>query len=97
MKGARFAALAGLLLIAAPLRAQDARDVLIHSLERERGATYEGLQTTVMTDGGKTRRTQQVVKRRPPGRLRIQYLSPARLKGSWWWTTACDTATTSRP
>jgi outer membrane lipoprotein-sorting protein len=77
----RLAAGAGLLLIAAPLWAQDARDVLLHSLERERAAAYEGLQTTTITDGGKTRRTEQVVKRRPPGKLRIEYLSPPRLKG----------------
>jgi outer membrane lipoprotein-sorting protein len=68
------------LLVAAPLPAQDGREALIQSLERERLATYAGLQTTTITGGGRTRRTEQVVKRRP-GKLRIEYLAPARLKG----------------
>jgi outer membrane lipoprotein-sorting protein len=69
-----------LLLLAGPLLAEDAREILIRSLQRERGATYAGRQTTVVTDGGHTRRTEQVVKRRG-GKLRIEYLAPDRLKG----------------
>jgi outer membrane lipoprotein-sorting protein len=74
------AAIAALLLLSGPLLAQDAREVLIRSLQRERSASYAGLQKTVVTDGGRTRQTEQVVKRRK-GKLRIEYLAPSRLKG----------------
>jgi outer membrane lipoprotein-sorting protein len=69
------------LLAAAPLLAQDARETLLRHLERGGGATFAGLQTTVVTTDGKTRRTEQVVKRRGSSKLRIEYLAPPRLKG----------------
>jgi outer membrane lipoprotein-sorting protein len=75
------AALLALLLVAAPLRAQDAREALIHSIELENRVSYAGLQTTVVTDRGKTRTAEQVVKRLAPDKLRIEYRSPARLSG----------------
>src|SRR5687768_6517434 len=73
----------GLLLLAAvaPALAQDARSALIRSLEQEGGVSYAGRQTTTVTSNGRTRRTVQVVKRRGSGKLRIEYLAPARLKG----------------
>jgi outer membrane lipoprotein-sorting protein len=70
-----------LLLAAAPARAQDAREALIRSIEQESRVNYAGLQTTVVTDRGKTRTAQQVVKRRAPDKLRIEYQAPARLRG----------------
>jgi outer membrane lipoprotein-sorting protein len=77
----RLAALALLLLVAAPLSAQDPREALIHSIEQESRVSYAGLQTTVVTDRGKSRTVQQVVKRLAPNKLRIEYLAPARLRG----------------
>jgi outer membrane lipoprotein-sorting protein len=73
------AALLGLVPLAVP--AQDARDVLIHSLEQESRVSYAGYQTTVVTDGGRARRAAQIVKRLAPNRLRIEYLAPSHLKG----------------
>ncbi len=81
MRRLRPPALATLLLVAAPLLAQDGREVLLRSLERESAATYAGVQTTVVTDAGKVRRTEQVVKRRGLEKLRIEYLAPPRLRG----------------
>src|SRR5437764_11548904 len=78
------ASLAGAaLLLMAPvsLSAQDARDIMIHSLAQESRVSYAGYQTTVVTEGGKVRRTAQVVKRRAPDKLRIEYLAPQRLRG----------------
>jgi outer membrane lipoprotein-sorting protein len=77
----RLAALSLLLLAAAPLRAQDARDALIHSIEMESRVSYAGIQTTVVTDRGKSRSSQQVVKRMAPDKLRIEYLAPAGQRG----------------
>jgi outer membrane lipoprotein-sorting protein len=74
-------ALALLLLTAAPLRAEDAREALIHSIEQESRVSYAGIQTTVVTDHGKSRSARQVVKRQAPNKLRIEYLAPARLQG----------------
>lgn len=80
MSRTRLAALA-LLLLAAPLRAQDAREALIHSIEQEGRVSYVGLQTTVVTDRGKSRSARQLVKRQAPDKLRIEYLAPARQQG----------------
>jgi outer membrane lipoprotein-sorting protein len=68
------------LLPVTPVRAEDAREILIRSLKREREASYAAVQTTTVTTGSRTRRTEQVVKRLP-GKLRIEYREPARLKG----------------
>lgn len=70
-----------LLLPALSLSAQDARDVMIRSLAQESRVSYAGYQTTVVTEGGKVRRAAQIVKRRAPDKLRIEYLAPQRLKG----------------
>lgn len=79
---ARLVASAALCLLAtAPLSAQDGREALIRSLEREPAVSFEGIQRTEVTSGGKTRRAAQIVKRRAPDKLRIEYLEPARLKG----------------
>src|SRR5712692_7764307 len=77
----RLAALSLLLLAAAPLRAQDAREALIHSIELESHVSYAGIQTTVVTDRGKSRMSRQVVKRLAPNKLRIEYLEPAGQRG----------------
>src|SRR5881409_2245120 len=69
------------LLAAAPLLAQDARETLLRHLERGGGVTFAGRQTTVVTTDGRTRRTEQVVKRRGTSKLRIEYLAPPRLRG----------------
>jgi outer membrane lipoprotein-sorting protein len=71
------------LFLLAPLSlpAQDAREVLIRSLEQESHVSFAGYQTTVVTDGGKVRRAAQVVKRQAPNKLRIEYLAPQHLKG----------------
>ncbi len=81
MSRLRVAAFALLLLAAVPARAEDAREAMIHSIEQENRITYVGLQTTAVTDRGKTRTAQQVVKRLRPDKLRIEYLAPARLRG----------------
>src|SRR5947207_4490957 len=79
----RLALTAAALLSLAPLSlpAQDAREVLIRSLEQESHVSFAGYQTTVVTDGGKVRRAAQVVKRQAPNKLRIEYLAPQHLKG----------------
>src|SRR5437870_3937227 len=79
----RASLLGAVLLIVAPLpiSAQDARDVMIRSLEQESHLSFEGYQTTFVTDQGRERRTSQVVKRMAPDKLRIEYLAPQRLKG----------------
>jgi outer membrane lipoprotein-sorting protein len=77
----RLPALLALALAAAPLRAQDAREALIRSIEMENRVSYAGLQTTVVTDRGKSRTAEQVVKRLAPDKLRIEYRAPARLSG----------------
>jgi outer membrane lipoprotein-sorting protein len=81
MKLFGLAALTALLLVGAPLRAEDGREVMIRSLEREGKVNYEGVQTTVVQEGGEKRRTRQVVKRRGLRQLRIEYLLPPRLRG----------------
>jgi outer membrane lipoprotein-sorting protein len=78
MSCARLAALALLLLAAAPLRAEDAREALIHSIEQESRVSFAGLQTTVVTDRGKSRSAKELVMRQAPDKLRIEYLAPAR-------------------
>jgi outer membrane lipoprotein-sorting protein len=80
MRRAFLTALAAVVLLAGPLMAQDAREILIRGLLRQSKASYAGRQKTVVTDSGRTRRTEQVVKRRQ-GKLRIEYTAPDRLKG----------------
>jgi outer membrane lipoprotein-sorting protein len=75
------AAAALFLLAPVSMTAQDARDILIRSMEQESHVSFAGFQTTVVTDGGRVRRSAQIVKRRAPNKLRIEYVAPSRLKG----------------
>jgi outer membrane lipoprotein-sorting protein len=69
----------------------DPVEILKRSLEREAHATYEGLQETTVTGGPVRQRTEQRVMRKPPNKLRIEYLAPPRLRGN----TVVDDGTTA--
>jgi outer membrane lipoprotein-sorting protein len=58
-----------------------AREVILRAIEERRSVDYQGVQTTVITRGGKEQRTEQIVKFKRPKLLRIEYLSPPRLDG----------------
>jgi outer membrane lipoprotein-sorting protein len=55
--------------------------ILRDSIQKEIRASFVGQQETTVTNGANVERTEQIVKRKPPNRQRVEFLAPPRLHG----------------